>query len=371
MTPELLRADPRIVLTLDAGGSSFRFSATRGGVALVDRPPVAPPVNDLDRCLQCILDGFAAVRARCPDPPVAISFAFPGPADYINGIIGDLPNFPGFRGGVALGPMLADAFGLPVYINNDGGLFASGEASGGFLPWVNAQLAAAANARRYMNLLGVTLGTGLGGGFVHEGRLLAGDNASAGHIYLLRNKMKPASSAEDGASIRAVQRVYAELAAVPPEAVPDPKTIARIARGDEPGSPEAALESYRQLGEVTGDAIAQALTVVDGVVVIGGGLAGAADLFLPPLVAAMNAPYPACKAPESRLGPKAFSVEDPTQLKAFLAGTPRTVQVPGSARAVIYDPSRRTAVGLTRLGTSAAIAFGAYAVALRALDDRS
>jgi len=36
----------------------------------------------------------------------AISFAFPGPADYEKGIIGILPNFPDFRGGVSLGFML-------------------------------------------------------------------------------------------------------------------------------------------------------------------------------------------------------------------------------------------------------------------------
>ena len=38
------------------------------------------------------------------EEPVAISFAFPGPADYEHGVIGDLPNFPAFCGGVALGP---------------------------------------------------------------------------------------------------------------------------------------------------------------------------------------------------------------------------------------------------------------------------
>lgn len=57
--------------------------------------------------------------------PAAISFAFPGPADYPNGIIGGwLPNFPSFRDGVALGPFLQEKFGVPVFINNDGDLFA-------------------------------------------------------------------------------------------------------------------------------------------------------------------------------------------------------------------------------------------------------
>ena len=56
---------------------------------------------------------------------LAISFAFPGPADYPNGIIGGwLPNFPSFRDGVALGPFLQEKFGVPVFINNGGDLFA-------------------------------------------------------------------------------------------------------------------------------------------------------------------------------------------------------------------------------------------------------
>ena len=58
---------------------------------------------DLARCLANLVEGFTRVRALCPEPPVAISFAFPGPADYPAGIIGDLPNLPAFRGGVALG----------------------------------------------------------------------------------------------------------------------------------------------------------------------------------------------------------------------------------------------------------------------------
>ena len=70
--------------------------------------------------------------------PVAISFAFPGPADYRNGVIGgNLPNFPSFRNGVALGPFLQHHYGIPVFIENDGNLFAYGEALSGALPMIN------------------------------------------------------------------------------------------------------------------------------------------------------------------------------------------------------------------------------------------
>ena len=130
-------------MTLDAGGTNLVFSAIRGGEEIV-APVVCPTVaDDLEACLQRIASGFEQVRRLLSEPSAAISFAFPGPADYRAGVIGDLPNFPAFRGGVALGPFLEHRFGIPVFINNDGNLFAYGEALSGVLPAVNARLAAA------------------------------------------------------------------------------------------------------------------------------------------------------------------------------------------------------------------------------------
>lgn len=123
-------------------------------------------------------DRFHHILKLLPETPVAISFAFPGPADYEAGIIGDLPNFPAFRGGVALGPYLQDQFGLPVFINNDGNLFAYGEARTGILPEINNRLKEAGSTKRYQNIIGITLGTGFGAGVVTNGQLLLGDNAA-------------------------------------------------------------------------------------------------------------------------------------------------------------------------------------------------
>ena len=194
------------MMTLDAGGTSFRFCAMCGGKPATETFVLPSNGDNLPRCLANLVEGFRRVQALCPTPPVALSFAFPGPADYPNGIIGDLPNLPGFKGGVALGPMLADTFGLPVFINNDGDLFAYGEAIAGLLPWANAQLAAAGSPKRFRNLFGITLGTGFGGGLVRDGKLFIGDNSGAGEVWLLRNKLAPAMNAEEGASIRAVRR---------------------------------------------------------------------------------------------------------------------------------------------------------------------
>ena len=63
---------------------------------------------NLEQCLGQLSTGFSRIREQLTEAPVAISFAFPGPADYPAGIIGNLPNFPSFRGGVALGPYLEE-----------------------------------------------------------------------------------------------------------------------------------------------------------------------------------------------------------------------------------------------------------------------
>jgi glucokinase len=363
-----LNADRRIVMTLDAGGTNLKFSAIRVNELLFEPIYIPTEADNLERCLGNIVEGFEQVRRRCPTSLAAISFAFPAPADYPSGIIGDLPNLPAFRGGVALGPMLEEKFGIPVFINNDGDLFVYGEAIAGFLPYVNGMLEEAGSPKRYKNLFGVTLGTGFGGGIVRDGDLFIGDNSVGGEAWLLRNKLNPAVNAEEGVSIRAVRRVYAEIAGTAFDQSPDPKVICDIAAGRSQGNQAAAIEAFRRMGETAGDAIAQALTLVDGLAVIGGGISAAAPLFLPTLVAAINDVYVKPSGNQRRLIARAFNWEDAAEKAVFLKGEARTLAVPGSTRTVQYDPLHRTAVGLSRLGTSEAVAVGAYAYAVRKLD---
>lgn len=149
----LYKNDPRVVLTLDAGGTNLVFSAMKGCERVGEAFHLPTEAHDLEKCLSNIVEGMRHISSQTDIPPVAISFAFPGPADYRNGIIGDLPNFPSFRGGVALGPYLSRKFGLPVFINNDGNLFAYGEAMYGSLPDINRRLEEAGSSKRFHNLI--------------------------------------------------------------------------------------------------------------------------------------------------------------------------------------------------------------------------
>jgi glucokinase len=363
--------DKRVVLTLDAGGTNFVFSAIQGNEEIIE--PVIFPSNShkLDLCLNTIINGFNEIAGKLNIKPSAISFAFPGPADYPRGIIGDLGNLPAFRGGIALGPMLERVFSLPVFINNDGDLFTYGEAIAGFLPYINRLLKESGSPKQYKNLLGVTLGTGFGGGIVTNDNLFHGDNSGAGEIWLLRNKLNPFTNAEEGACIRGVQRAYAKTAGIAPDSVSSPKEIYGIAKGTVPGNQKAALEAYRQLGESVGDSLAQAITLIDGLIVIGGGISGAADLFMSALLNEMNGFYqnPAGKF-FPRLAVKTFNLEDGAELDKFIKGEKKEIPIPFSSGSIAYDPLQRTGVGISKLGTSKAVAIGAYSYALSKIDSK-
>lgn len=357
-----------IILTLDAGGTNFVFSAMCDCKAIGTSVHLPSEAANLDKCLGNLRDGFKAVMSQLDAAPSAISFAFPGPADYGHGVIGDLPNFPSFRGGVALGAYLEDMFGMPVFINNDGNLFAYGEAMAGLLPEVNRRLREAGSCRQYHNLIGITLGTGFGCGVVVNGSLLTGDNGAGGDVWCLRNTKYPHMIAEESVSIRAVQRVYSELAGVHPTDSLTPYDIFLIAEGEREGSAEAAMRSFGELGTLAGDSIATALTLVDGLVVIGGGLTGASKYIMPTLMASLDEKF-GTFADDSfpRLQMKAYNLDDEQQFSEFAKKTGHEINVPFSDRTVLYDSYKRTGVATTRLGASSAIAIGAYYYAVNYL----
>jgi glucokinase len=362
--------DNRVVMTLDAGGTNFVFSAIQGNEEIVTPIRLPSEADNLDKCLKNIITGFEEVMRNLKKDPVAISFAFPGPADYARGIIGDLGNLPAFRGGIALGPMLAEKFGIPVFINNDGDLFAYGEAIAGFLPEINQRLQQKGSQKQYQNLLGITLGTGFGAGIVRKNELFLGDNGAAAEIWLMRNKLYPQSFAEEGASIRAIRRVYLQYSTYSHTENLTPKDIYDIANGAKEGDVHAAIRAFNEMGEVVGDALANAITLIDGLIVIGGGLAGAASLFLPALVNEMNKPIQRIDGTEvPRLEVQVFNLENEDEFSRFAAGEAKEVPVPGTHKVVPYDPMKRIGVGLSRLGTSKAIAIGAYTYALHVLDN--
>ncbi len=299
---------------------------------------------------------------------MAISFAFPGPADYPNGIVGGyLPNFPSFRDGVALGPFLEEKFGLPVFINNDGDLFAFGEATAGALPEINNRVAELGSKKQYRNILGYTFGTGFGIGEVIDGKLNLGNNACI-ETFCLPSKSNHDVMVEDSVAIRAVIREYLRLS----ESGETPKDICDIADGTREGDRDAAIESFRLFGEAAGDAMATAVTLTDSLIVIGGGLTGAARYVMPSLLAQLRSTIHTINGEQlQRVQMKVFNLDDEHEFAEFAKGDAREIKVYGSDRTVTYDPMKRTGVCISKLGASKAISIGAYTYALSQIDART
>ncbi len=77
MNKHALENDPRVVMTLDAGGTNFVFSALRGFKELVAPIRKESHANDLDRCLENVIRGFEEVNDLLEKKADAISFVDP------------------------------------------------------------------------------------------------------------------------------------------------------------------------------------------------------------------------------------------------------------------------------------------------------
>ena len=360
--------DKRIVVTLDAGGTNFVFGAVQGNVQIV--PDIAKKSNyeNLEKCICSIRDGFAEVISHLPEKPSAISFAFPGPADYPKGIIGGyVPNFPAFRKGVALADYLKEHFSVPVFINNDADLFVYGESLAGTLPWVNSLLGDAGRKKRYRNLLGYTMGTGFGFGFVSGGHLHIGDNACV-ETFCLRNKERTDVIAEDFVSAKFIVDEYERLSSG--DRVVEPKNVFEIAEGLRAGNVEAAKKTFERYGMFVGDAVATAVSLIDGLVVLGGGVTGAKQYIMPSLISEMRSYLTRRKSGEKvpRLQTKVYNLEEASELAEFLRKDVVSIEVFGSGRTVSYNPSKKIGVCVSKIGAVRAVNIGAYSFALDKLD---
>lgn len=364
------QTDNRIILTLDAGGTNFVFTAIQSNEQIITPINLPAEAHNQEKCIGNLIAGFEMAIKEIDGEPSAISFAFPGPADYEKGIIGNLPNFEAFNGNTPLGPILESKFGLPVFINNDGNLFAYGEALSGFLPEINNRIKENGGIKEFKNLIGLTLGTGFGGGIVLNNTLVIGDSGCGAEVHNSLNKFDSNWNAEESISTRAIQRVYSQEANIPFSDSIKPKDIADIAAGLSKGDQNAAHEAFRQFGEALGSSIANIITLIDGIVVLGGGITAAWEYFSPAMFKEINRNYlHFTGAKNERLSFKVFNLENHDQFSTFALGKVDKLSIPGEDKIVEFDSMPRTGIGYSKLGASYSIALGAYTYALQQLDN--
>lgn len=358
-----------IILTLDVGGTNFVFSALQHGKFITDTVCLPASIQTEDSCTATIIDGFEILKNIIKKPISALSFSFPGPADYSNGIIGNLPNFPGINGNYPLKFILEAHFDCPCFINNDGNLFAFGEALKGALQEVNLGLKVNRIPKIFSNLIGITLGTGIGCGFVINQNLFTGDNSSSAEIHNMSNLNNSNWNIEESVSTRAIQRIYSEKANIELDPNIMPEDIYDIALRGSGENKEAALYSFIQYGKALGFVLADVITLIDGLVVIGGGISAAWDLFAPAMFKAIHKKHRSANGNTcNRTTVKVFNLENEQEKQIFFKGTVEKIKVFAN-NSIYCDTMARTAVMRSKRKASNSISIGAYYFAISQLNN--
>ncbi len=163
------------VLGIDLGG-------TKVAMGIVDNDGNISKRKTIDTKTE---EGFNAVVDRIVTAANAlmkgekiemIGIGSPGSIDHEKGIVRFSPNFPGWIN-VPLGPDISSKTGIKVVVENDANAFAVGE------KWFGV-------AKKYTNVLGITLGTGVGGGIICDDRVFRGSTgigAELGHVVVEPN----------------------------------------------------------------------------------------------------------------------------------------------------------------------------------------
>jgi len=157
-----------MTIGIDLGGSNVRCGLVEAG-SVVTR--LSEPCRS-DQPEQVVLEQIKGLIRRLLNPSVTgIGIGVPSVVDMQKGVVYNVANIPSWEE-VPLKDILEAEFKLPVYVNNDANCFALGEHRCGA-------------GKPFKNILGVTLGTGVGAGIIIDNKLYNGSNTGAGEIGCL------------------------------------------------------------------------------------------------------------------------------------------------------------------------------------------
>ncbi len=253
-------------LGLDFGGTNIKWVVVErdGGVwQVVDRDQVPTPAAEGPTAVVARLAEVGTeAMARAPGVS-SIGVGVPGLYDPRAGTTRFLVNFPDPWMGIAVAAPLRTALGLPVALINDARAFGLAE----------LRLGAGRGAA---SMVGLTLGTGVGGVIAIDGRVHQGHDGTGGELgHQTIDPDGPACGCGNRGCLEAFTRADRIAAACGTPTAEEAVTRARA--GD-----KAALDGLARVGRYLGIGIANMIAVITpDRVVIGGGIAAALDLLLP------------------------------------------------------------------------------------------
>lgn len=282
------------VIGVDIGGTNTRAAVTdKGGLILGEgrRPTMAleGPDVSIPQIAKAIRDAISAAGVE-PEDICGVGMGVPGRHKSREGVVLWSPNFKDWAGLQLLRP-ISEAVSVPAYMGNDVNVAALGEFRFGA-------------AKDVSSMVMLTLGTGIGGGIILDGKLWTGANEGGGeigHQVINPNGFRcgcgnfgdlEAEAGSNGIIERTLRKIYLgkrttlaqrvdyKLENIMPELVAD-----AAIEGD-----EVALEVMQETGYFVGVGVANAINFLNPqMVVIGGGISRAGPVLWDPIMRTVRA----------------------------------------------------------------------------------
>lgn len=275
-----IAADSSVVFAADLGGTHLRAATVDAGGRIHFRMKHSTPQAEKpEEIVAALVQAVRECETQCAaagESIGAVSVVVPGSVNVAAGTIVKAPNLPCLSG-FPLTRALTEELKRPAILENDANAAAIGEM------WQGA-------GRGRRTIVCVTLGTGVGGGIILDGKLWRGVNDSAAEIGHMC--VDPFGGVACTCGSRGCLEVYASATAIVrmtreawprhPNSVLAPKqelTSEKIYRAGMAGD-ELALEVFRRMGVYLGIGLANLINILNPeAMVIGGGVVNAWDLF--------------------------------------------------------------------------------------------
>ena len=258
----------KIAIGVDVGGTSIRAGAVTSDGILIGEPfKVATGAKDnKEFIVERIISSIACIMERnhfSKNDIQGLGMGVTGPLDVKNGKILQCLNLPTMDF-FPLRNAIEKEFKLPVFMNNDANAMILGECLWGA-------------GKGYNCILGITLGTGLGCAVVIDKKIWMGATETAGEIWISPYKN---GIIEDVVSGRGVSKIYEKFCG---QKLTASEVSIRAFDGD-----AAAKSAWNEFGKAVAFALSWSINLLDpDVVIIGGSMANAMELFYPSLIEAL------------------------------------------------------------------------------------
>lgn len=252
------------VIGIDLGGTAIKLGRFREDGKCLQSLSVATPQPATPTA---VVEAIAqAVSEISMDKQIlALGVGTPGPTDVAGRIARVAINLSGWQD-VPLAELLEAKTGFPTVLANDANCAGLGEA------WLGA-------GRQFSNLILLTLGTGVGGAIILDGKLFTGHQGSAAELGLITlNPDGPMCNSGNQGSLEQ----YLSIGAIIRRTGKEPAQLGILAKqGD-----KFALEFWQSYGRDLGIGLASLIYVLTPeAIVIGGGISASAEFFLPTAIA--------------------------------------------------------------------------------------